>query len=530
VKLRNLPGFKIVRLSAQKRVEKGASVVAPTGPAAEAQDTTLQKARPDAKWWISPGHYYVDGLRCENDAWVPLAQQPYLADAEAQLPVEEVGERRGPWLLYLDAWERPLSWLDLPSLTDIPLGSTVDTAMRSQIVWQVKSVESKQGARSEQGGERAQLYPLPWNRRLPRLRVRVRPDAESEDPCRPALAGAWQGQENQLYRVEIHNGSPEEAAPLPRVPAKDGVSGRSTKAVAADAPATKRPAVTFKWSRENSSVAAKIEQINGASVTIVPGQLKAGGFHSGDRVELVRETDELSGQHGAMLIVDKVRGDSVTFEKSDVKLVRGDKLRRWDQKPCDGTVLVVEHEWVELEKGIEVRFEPAEVGEILEPDFLAQTDCRTGDHWHFTARTATASVDWPLEREEAFTMSLSQAAQLVDLAIPFAQPARVPIRTDGQAPVPKDDAQPAALPPHGVRHRYAVLAEASINPKGETVQMEVDDRRRIFRMCDASAVRSAPVAEPKPTKVPKEKEPPAPAKDPPAVLAEAPAPVHIENA
>jgi hypothetical protein len=315
------------------------------------------------------------------------------------------------------------------------------------------------------------------------------------------------------------------------VAAKDGVSGRSTKGVAADAPATKPPAITFKWSRENSSVAAKIAQINGASVTIVPGQLKAGGFQSGDRVELVRETGELSGQHGAMLIVDKVRGDSVTFEKSDVKPDRGDKLRRWDQKPCDGTVLVVEHDWVELENNIEVLFEPAEGGAIPEPDFLAQTDCRTGDHWHFTARTATASVDWPLEREEAFTMSLSQAAQLVDLAISgFPQPARVPIRTDGQAPVPKDDAQPAALPPHGVRHRYAVLAEASLNPKGETVQMEVDDRRRIFRMCDANAVRSAPIAQAKPAEVAKKKEPLAPAKEAPAVAAEGPVQVHIENA
>lgn len=427
VESRHLPGFRIVDFQ-DPRLTKLRDALK-TDAEKEAFDKKVEKFG-SARWWISPGHYYAGGLRCENEAWVPVGAQPFLPDtlAKAQVPSDKKENLKRALCFYLDAWERQLSWLDEARLSDIALGTTVDTAMRAQIVWQVRSfsIPTRTNAASPS---------FPWQRTQPRLRVRIKPGAVSKDPCRSALAGAWQGQENQLYRVEIHNDTPK----------ADG------KAVA-----------TFKWSRENGSVAARVTGLKGDAVAFSPGQLKAGGFQPRDRVELVKNSDELAGQPGRIFIVTKVHGDSLTCEPltDGTKIAdlakAGDKLRRWDQRPCTGETIAVAHEWIELEQGIEVLFEPAEGQPTNSAEHFTGTDFRTGDYWVFTARTANASVDWPKE-QNVETIPAEFSAQLADIPNAPSFTSAVMAVRPGVTPASPSTA-PAALPPHGVRHRYAILA------------------------------------------------------------------------
>jgi hypothetical protein len=82
--------------------------------------------------------------------------------------------------------------------------------------------------------------------------------------------------------------------------------------------------------------------------------------------------------------------------------------------------------WIDLEEGVQVRFESGDV----------RTPFRTGDYWLIPARTATADVEWPVE-------------------------AGVPV----------------AEAPHGVRHHFCRLGIVASN--GRQAEL-VEDCRRLF--------------------------------------------------
>ncbi len=492
----NLPGFRLVQFA---QIDQVRTDVKRAGTAdGTAADRRIAVAATEAlsafkghNCWISPGHYYADGLRCENDAWVPLDAQPFLPPGTETLPEKpaepENPELRPVILFFLDAWERPVSWLDEPSISDVALGAGVDTSMRSRLIWQVRSLSGYLNRQNpdgnETGGGRGDvieenpfLARLPWLRHQPRLRVRIKPGNAANDPCRPAFASAWRGLENQLYRVEIHAAADGE---LP----------------------------TFKWSRENGSVVARVSGLEGSHVRVFPAQLKGGGFRPGDWLEIVRKDDELTATPGDMVRVASVHGDSIVLEKSDGGAVpaKGDKLRRWDQHSCDSGVLPVTYGWIDIENGIQVCFMPAEGDpplsqegavspRVTDPDYdkkiYEATDFRSSDWWGFTARTATAGVDWPDEPVAETTIDADVSAQFAgtDLQrVLFGAP--VPVRINGQAPVSAEPRVPAALPPHGVRHRYALLATAMWQSGTDNQQptWQLDDIRRILKLCEVEA-------------------------------------------
>src|SRR5207247_7462938 len=99
---------------------------------------------------IGRGRIYVDGLPAENHGKPPLEfdavlseprgtlpvpydQQPYFPNANDVAPAPTGG---GPYLVYLDVWEREVTYLQVPELTEKAVA--VDTTTRSQIVWQVR--------------------------------------------------------------------------------------------------------------------------------------------------------------------------------------------------------------------------------------------------------------------------------------------------------------------------------------------------------------------------------------------------------
>lgn len=97
---------------------------------------------------VGRGRIYVDGLLAENHGagapvWdavldeergaqaVAYTQQPYWPDAP---PPPRAG---GPYLVYLDVWQRRVTANEVPALVDGALDG-VDSADRIQTVWQVK--------------------------------------------------------------------------------------------------------------------------------------------------------------------------------------------------------------------------------------------------------------------------------------------------------------------------------------------------------------------------------------------------------
>ena len=87
----------------------------------------------DGDLQIGPGHYYVDGILCENDESCSYATQP-----GAPVPEDVAGsEARGTRLVFLDVWERHITALEDPALLEPALGGA-DTCTRRQLVWQVR--------------------------------------------------------------------------------------------------------------------------------------------------------------------------------------------------------------------------------------------------------------------------------------------------------------------------------------------------------------------------------------------------------
>lgn len=82
---------------------------------------------------IAKGNYYVQGVLCENAMEISYLKQPDYPDPPAL-------KSNAEYLLYLDVWERNLIALHNPRFREAALG-TADSAVRSQVVWQIKAKE-----------------------------------------------------------------------------------------------------------------------------------------------------------------------------------------------------------------------------------------------------------------------------------------------------------------------------------------------------------------------------------------------------
>jgi len=307
-----------------------------------------------------------------------------------------------------------------------------DTATRSKVIWQIKTSDVlpelagstgkktvERGAWRQHVIEKLQLA----NRGL--LKARVRPQDVSSDPCVTSPKSQYRGAENQLYRIEIQR----------RGIAWDGTDkNKSTRA-------------TFKWSRENGSVVFPIARLNGTKVTLESlGRDDRLGLKIGDWVEVVDDDYALQGKADPLLQITNIDQTERVVTLSDSPTATPSKhplLRRWDHQAGDvkqdgltlneGAALIAEpaddEQWLSLEDGIQIQFQPSAA-----PSNPAQY--RTGDYWLIPARVATGNVEWPNLRDA------------------------------------KQQAQPIALPPHGVEHHYAPLAIISLNATGNVTITE----------------------------------------------------------
>ena len=276
---------------------------------------------------IGPGRMYVDGLLAENHGlpapnpqkWIPgggappassnaisrftlspawdsaldeltgqvgvdYTRQPYYPNAGVLAPFPQSG---GPFLVYLDVWLRDVTFLEDPDLVEKAVG--VDTTGRVQTVWQVKWLDVS-GVQGVSCSTPDANLTAAWQNLLlppgPRLTTGV-VQSSAGGPCCLTPNTGYTGLENQLYRVEIH---------------QPGSAGTAT----------------FKWSRDNASVATAVSGIaQGGTVLTVQstGKDSVLRFSPNDWVEITDDLLELNGLPGELHQVTGVDNvaNTVTF-------------------------------------------------------------------------------------------------------------------------------------------------------------------------------------------------------------------------
>lgn len=377
---------------------------------------------------IGSGRYYVGGLLCENEPRFGAKSEPVPVRyfEQAGYPRDRVHEALPPppYLVYLDVWERHLTFVEDDALREPALAGP-DTSTRAQVIWQVK-VTADELAAGLTGGAKGNLaieWPRwvattlqPPHRGLLQAQAKA-PEGGTDTPCTAAPEASYRGPENQLYRVEVHAG---------------GAAGNAAAGVTGP---------SFKWSRDNGTCVFPIRRLvlDQGTTSVSLDQLGSDercGLSPGDWVEIADDGSVLRERVGALLEVDTIdAGDdgtaqvtlkgTPTFEVGDDPALHP-LLRRWNHHPDDtgraaGTLPISEDAWIALEDGVQVRFQPAPAG--------AAHHYRSGDYWLIPARTVTDDVVWP-----------------------------------------RDGDNPRALPPHGVEHFYAPLAVIASGPTGPTVK------------------------------------------------------------
>lgn len=309
---------------------------------------------------VSSGRIYVDGILCELEEGVSYYCQPDYPNPEGLKPIDGRTD-----LVYLDVWHRHITAVEDPDIREVALGGP-DTTTRLKTVAQVK-VLKKVEANNCEDEIKSGWPPVPALTKRGKLSTRAEPGM-ADEPCVIAPGGGYRGLENRLYRVEIHSGGK-----------------------------TDNP--TFKWSRDNGSVVMRIEKFDAKKVFVKSkGKDQVLALRKNDWVEVLGEETELSGKPGTLArIVDgpnleqvidgKERMFAITLSKdvSGYKSEGNPKVRRWDHgeknsnELADGAIPIRIGQWIELEDGVQISFQPGTY--------------YTGDYWVFAARTATGKVE-----------------------------------------------------------------------------------------------------------------------------------------
>ena len=290
----------------------------------------------------------------------PRMQRKATVTTQPDFPGFLMPTKPGRYLAYLDVWERHITTLDNPAIREVAL-PVPDTSTRMKTVWQVNLLGI-----GDRGSAVGCISQIPaWDALTAastgELAARAEPDASSSDPCMvPAKAG-YRRLENQLYRVEIHDGG--------------AIPGN----------------VTFKWSRNNGADVEKWEKTDGSNITVSSaGQDSVLGFAPGQWVELFSDKQVLYGLPGTLVRLLKVDGTTLTLDPPtatgsvDPKDFPGNpQVRRWESA---GLMPVVTGTFLPLEDGVQVAF--------------AAGTYRTGDYWMIPARTATQDVEWPRDDQK----------------------------------------------------------------------------------------------------------------------------------
>jgi hypothetical protein len=366
---------------------------------------------------IGAGRMYVDGLLAENHGlpapssggWIPpnppapgpqpawdpaldelvgqnavaYEQQPYFPGVALQAPFPTQG---GPFLIYLDVWQREITFLEAPDLIEKAVG--VDTTGRWQTVWQVRYLDVSSDGNVTCSTKDSDIQA--WDNLIQPSAGRLTTGVVQSSPsgvCCLAPNTGFTGMENQLYRVEIHQGSS---------------SGTPT----------------FKWSRNNASVATAVTGISPDRKTLMvqsTGKDNDLRFSKNDWVEITDDWLELNGQPGELhqvaLVTDSANTITLstavtagTFPVDPNNLTqpgRHTRLVKWNQQgkifKSDGTTV-----WKDLDAAGtgDIPVPPPGTALILENGVTVSFDLnptagvfKVADYWNFAARTLDGTVE-----------------------------------------------------------------------------------------------------------------------------------------
>jgi hypothetical protein len=307
-------------------------------------------------FYLSAGRYYVDGIQCENEWPLPFTAQPDRCDVAA-LP-------KGSYLLYLDVWQRHITALEDGSIRESALGGP-DTATRVKTICQVRTLDL--GAAIDPNNpcnSGAADFKNLFDPGTAMLTADTATIATPRDPCLVPPSAGFTGLENQLYRVEIHDGGtaldaasnvsgtglvtlPSGNTPKNQITVDAGswaagntveiyasktgspvmkgqlariitVSNPNNRVLTLNIPVSgfvdtdlprlrKISGATWKWSRENGSVVTRVEKIDGNKITVSTlGPDKNLGFTKDAWVEILDDALELESKPGQLVQIDDV--------------------------------------------------------------------------------------------------------------------------------------------------------------------------------------------------------------------------------
>jgi hypothetical protein len=334
---------------------------------------------------IGPGHYYVDGILCR-------------ARGTNRLEISALRSRSDPptklaLLVYLDLWERAVTAAEDPDLVLPALG--VDTSARRMLEYRIRTAEVDRSS-VPFGGRGAFEAAVGLHPSAEAITIQPRIREPEAVPGEIPSPGGYESLENHLYRLEIHD----------RQASDDGES------------------IVFKWSRDNGSVVASVDEIAGTTVRVpddsevAKRSLEIG---SGDWVELIDDSDTSTVAELYRVVKADADGTVEVDRAPTIRRTNHPLLRVWNGV---STVTLSakgeshESPWSDIEHGLQVHFD--------------RSGTQPGDYW------------------------------VLGLSPGLRHPLRWPVDDRGAKP----------LPPFGVEHHRAPLAVIA----GD----EVIDLRRFF--------------------------------------------------
>jgi Family of unknown function (DUF6519) len=391
---------------------------------------------------ISAGRAYVDGHLAQLETNTGYLNQPDYLDP-LRLPIPTDGTTLTA-LIYLEVWQRLVTYLEDPSIREVALGGP-DTSARVKTVTQVKAAVIPNGVTTCQ--QASAFLPTSGSGTLTTLQPTAN---QPQTLCQLPDPANFTGRENHLFRVQVHDGgdvSGGGAGGAFAIPLGANVAAGAT-AITTGTPLTSAQAsaalrsgwltisdntgnservslagitttgtlnltqglvnayttanqasvtgglARFKWSRDNASFAVAVTAVKADRVTLTLASLGrdlATTLRQGDLVEISDDASELGPARGHLTylkadpdpdLFTTVLADPLpaSFAMTGEQSVRHLVLRRWDGVG-DAAATYGDASTPGMNLGDGVHVQ------------FAGLDLRPGDYWQFAVRSADGSVE-----------------------------------------------------------------------------------------------------------------------------------------
>ncbi|HEX5977472.1 MAG TPA: DUF6519 domain-containing protein, partial [Nitrososphaeraceae archaeon] len=229
---------------------------------------------------------YINGMLCSMDHWetyltqkdIPSDNTDYLLTSSVVVGTAENQEQYGKaetisYMVYADVWNRGITHLEDPQIREVALGGP-DTATKMKTICQIKLKEIPDDL-NLQDKMRLAEYEIKKLSEEGTCRLSIvypRNSSLSDSKSNFGMLG------NHLYRIQIHDGGEE------------GEMNKNNN---------NNNRATFKWSKENASVAFAIKKISENEVVLEQGGRRLDNsnvFRIGGLIEIIDDLDELSEQ------------------------------------------------------------------------------------------------------------------------------------------------------------------------------------------------------------------------------------------